>query len=240
MRCERASALLKTAYAEDVDEVYQLKGGIEKYMQAFPDGGHWRGKNFVFDKREAFGVDNLAGVGGVVRGKKGCAGKDQGRAEVASQCCVCRKPWDRYVGKKKCYTCGVPVLMCDRCLTEKPDKSPGRELEVRCPLCLEEGITTPATDVDFTDNGISVTTSRNSEKKGPAAKSVLKWGGGVAKEKKEKKKKRSLTSLKSKVCKFGAACYRQDCYFFHPGREPLGRSATDEESIGESKKRFKR
>ena len=46
--------------------MYQLQGGIEKYFKEFPDGGHWRGKNFVFDKREAFGADNPAGVGGVV------------------------------------------------------------------------------------------------------------------------------------------------------------------------------
>jgi hypothetical protein len=43
-----------------------------------------------------------------------------------SRCCCCSAPWDRYIGKKKCYTCGVPVLMCDKCCTAKPDKTPGR------------------------------------------------------------------------------------------------------------------
>lgn len=60
----------------------------------------------------------------------------------------------RYIGKKKCYTCGVPVLMCVPCMTEKIDTVSGRELEVRCPLCKEEQITVPASETMLTDNGI--------------------------------------------------------------------------------------
>eukprot|EP00602_Paraphysomonas_sp_CaronLab_P003052 CAMPEP_0185033524 /NCGR_PEP_ID=MMETSP1103-20130426/22537_1 /TAXON_ID=36769 /ORGANISM="Paraphysomonas bandaiensis, Strain Caron Lab Isolate" /LENGTH=280 /DNA_ID=CAMNT_0027569817 /DNA_START=24 /DNA_END=863 /DNA_ORIENTATION=+ len=55
VRCERASALLKHEYGDTIEGVFQLKGGIESYMQKFPDGGFWEGKNYVFDKREAFG-----------------------------------------------------------------------------------------------------------------------------------------------------------------------------------------
>jgi hypothetical protein len=36
-----------------VGEVYQLKGGIHSYQEAFPEGGLFRGKNFVFDPRVA-------------------------------------------------------------------------------------------------------------------------------------------------------------------------------------------
>jgi len=32
VRCERASALLKREYGDDINEVYQLQGGIEKYV----------------------------------------------------------------------------------------------------------------------------------------------------------------------------------------------------------------
>lgn len=56
VRCERASALLKREVGDSVRGVFQLQGGIEKYMQEFPDGGYWHGKNFVFDKREAVGA----------------------------------------------------------------------------------------------------------------------------------------------------------------------------------------
>ena len=34
-----------------VKGVYQLQGGVDKYFKAFEDGGHWKGKNYVFDKR---------------------------------------------------------------------------------------------------------------------------------------------------------------------------------------------
>jgi predicted sulfurtransferase len=213
VRCERASALLKTQMAEAVPEVYQLQGGIEKYMQEFPDGGFWRGKNFVFDKREAFGADNLAGVGGVVEGKKKKKKNKGDDPNIMGQCCVCNKQWDRYIGKKKCYTCGVPVLMCDSCMSLKPDKATSEEtkLTVRCPLCKEEGIVVPAADQTFTNNGIDV------DKKGGkagASTTVLKWGGGHAKE---KKKERTLKRTgKDKECKFGDACSREGCWFSHP------------------------
>jgi predicted sulfurtransferase len=48
VRCERASAYLK-AHTK-AQEVYQLEGGVHKYVEEFPDG-HFRGKNYVFDGR---------------------------------------------------------------------------------------------------------------------------------------------------------------------------------------------
>jgi len=30
--------------------VYQLSGGIQRYLEAFPDGGFFHGENFVFDE----------------------------------------------------------------------------------------------------------------------------------------------------------------------------------------------
>ena len=139
-------------------------------------------------------MDNLNGDGGVV--KKG--------ANTASipgcSCVVCKKPWDRYIGKKKCHTCGVPVLLCDGCLTDHRDRDP---LSVRCPLCVEKNVTVKVEDVEWTSNGTKAGTEG-------AAPSVLKWGGGHAKEKKRKRK------LQRKVCKFGSQCHRDDCFFLHP------------------------
>lgn len=66
VRCERASVLLNQHLGDKVNGIYQLQGGIEKYMQEYPDGGFWKGKNYTFDKREAFGIDDPAGVGGVM------------------------------------------------------------------------------------------------------------------------------------------------------------------------------
>ena len=58
VRCERASALLKQKIETEDDTkslgikgVYQLQGGIDKYFKEFPEGGLWKGKNYVFDKR---------------------------------------------------------------------------------------------------------------------------------------------------------------------------------------------
>lgn len=40
-----------------IQEVYQLQGGIDKYFKQFPDGGFWKGKNYVSRRRpmEAMG-----------------------------------------------------------------------------------------------------------------------------------------------------------------------------------------
>ncbi|KAL9178295.1 hypothetical protein ACHAXT_001723 [Thalassiosira profunda] len=256
IRCERASAYLNKKMGSEVKGVYQLQGGIERYLQAFPEGGFWRGKNFVFDKREAIGAGNANGDGGVVR-------KDRKSAlPWGTECAKCRKPWDRYIGKRKCYTCGVPVLVCDECMSsqsssahkkkkkkrrkEKTNKDgtndkveasndatvEAKEERIRCPLCVEEGVTVPAEDVEYTDNGVRgrlrsssfsegaepslVTASADEPKqksKDKAAKSVLKWGGGHASKKKEKRK------YSRRPCQFGAHCVRKDCFFYHPERE---------------------
>jgi UPF0176 protein len=53
IRCEKASAyLLSRGFAE----VYHLKGGILKYLEAVPQNqSRWRGECFVFDERVALG-----------------------------------------------------------------------------------------------------------------------------------------------------------------------------------------
>lgn len=229
IRCERASAYLKKEMGNEVEGVYQLQGGIERYLQAFPDGGFWRGKNFVFDKREAVSAFDKDGDGGVIRkkNKKDKVNKEVGEDDLPAKCCVCSKKWDRYVGKKKCYTCGVPVLMCETCMSLKPDKTKGWELKVRCPLCVEENITVPASEVEFTENGVkskklnddddaadaAAADGLGSDKKRKAADSVLKWGGGHAKNKKLQR------IAKRRLCQFGTECIRKNCIFAHPERD---------------------
>jgi len=106
--------------------------------------------------------------------------------------------------------------MCEKCMSLKPDKTKGSELKVRCPLCVEENITVPASEVEFTDNGVKNKKQDGKEttvNKGKAADSVLKWGGGHAKSKKLQRK------AQRRVCQFGSECVRNDCMFNHPGRE---------------------
>ena len=53
IRCEKASAYL---LARGFDEVYHLKGGILRYLEAMPEQeSRWRGECFVFDERVALG-----------------------------------------------------------------------------------------------------------------------------------------------------------------------------------------
>lgn len=221
VRCERASAYLNNTIGSSVKGVYQLQGGIERYLQEFPDGGHWRGKNFVFDKREAIGAGDINGDGGVVeRHEKKHAKATSGPASIQTKCCLCDKPWDRYVGKKKCSTCGVPVLMCDTCMSDKKKQS---ENSVRCPLCVEENVTVKVEEVEWTNNGLDIASS-SMKKVAPsmdesskatlcaskAAPSILKWGGGHAATKKDRRR------FKNTPCRFGADCKRKDCFFAHP------------------------
>src|SRR3954465_14484565 len=53
IRCEKASSYL---LSRGFTEVYHLKGGILKYLEAVPESGsRWRGECFVFDDRVALG-----------------------------------------------------------------------------------------------------------------------------------------------------------------------------------------
>ena len=61
--------------------------------------------------------------------------KEKESTDILGKCESCHKPWDKYRGKRRCPTCGVPLLICKDCdgIIKKHDKS------VRCDLCVEEG-----------------------------------------------------------------------------------------------------
>lgn len=54
-----------------------------------------------------------------------------------SQCEACQKPWDRFGGKRRCPTCGVPSLICKECFDKK---GKANLKDVRCDLCVAENI----------------------------------------------------------------------------------------------------
>ncbi|KAM6924256.1 thiosulfate sulfurtransferase/rhodanese-like domain-containing protein 2 [Xenentodon cancila] len=89
IRCERGSAYLRSKNV--CKEIYQLKGGIHKYLERFPEG-FYRGKLFVFDERYAISSNN----------------------DVISGCRYCSCPWDQY---ELCTTqfCCQLVLSCTTC-----------------------------------------------------------------------------------------------------------------------------
>ncbi|KAH8094057.1 hypothetical protein JL720_4046 [Aureococcus anophagefferens] len=112
IRCERASALLHdmnaaptcesqedcankaaaAALLEGADppkEILMVRGGIERYLRTFPEGGYWRGANYLFDKRFEQRPERQAD-----------------RRPLGS-CAACLAPCDEYRGK---FACGKQIF----------------------------------------------------------------------------------------------------------------------------------
>jgi len=130
IRCERATALLnQMTEASDEFEtkgVVMVRGGIERYLKTYKEGGYWKGKNYLFDKR----MDQAPPE------------KSQQALEkdVESHCCICEKKYAQYRGQHKCahslpsgLQCSVPVIVCDDCQSSAESR-PG---SLSCPLCKE-------------------------------------------------------------------------------------------------------
>lgn len=121
VRCERASGflqsmLLQEETTEQLPEIYQLHGGIQRYLEhvnitsedtgdtADAPASYYRGKNFVFDPRR---TDPLTGNTSVVVGR----------------CRVCDRPHDDYDNgaspaeshPARCCRCRVLLLVCPAC-----------------------------------------------------------------------------------------------------------------------------
>src|SRR3989344_2479195 len=65
VRCEKASGLL---LSEGFSDVYQLNGGIQSYLEKYPEG-YFAGKLYVFDNRLTLGVNT---VGKCMKCNKSC------------------------------------------------------------------------------------------------------------------------------------------------------------------------
>lgn len=108
VRCERASLFLKNLLeqraAQGQPEIYQLHGGIQRYLE-HSDPVHFHGKNFVFDPRR---VDPHHGN------------------TVVGRCLLCQQPHDDYdnghapsQGKEtRCCHCRSLILVCTDCRTK--------------------------------------------------------------------------------------------------------------------------
>ena len=106
VRCERASALIQS-HGAGFDQVYQLSGGIHRYVEKYGAQGCFKGKNFVFDDR----MSTLA--------------NDQ----VCGKCAVCSVPFDDYTVGCRCSRCRLRILVCDACNAAEP------EVHRVCELC---------------------------------------------------------------------------------------------------------
>ena len=124
IRCERASALLNEMTEADpsfqTNGVYELRGGIHRYMTSYPEGGHWKGKNYVFDKR-----------------REQVPSQKRIPDEALSCSSVCLSKWDSYRNEFKCSDCKCPVLVCDTCrfsIERNEDDAPDPNA-LQCDLC---------------------------------------------------------------------------------------------------------
>lgn len=138
IRCERATALLNqmTTVSADLNlkGVYHCRGGIERYVKTYAEGGYWRGKNYLFDRR----MEQTPQI----------KSSDDVESDIESKCCLCKVKWTVYRGQFKCHRslCGVPVIVCDFCArpaTENPRR-------LICELC-QEGYRAPVEAPDLVD-----------------------------------------------------------------------------------------
>ncbi|TYI46903.1 hypothetical protein E1A91_D13G136100v1 [Gossypium mustelinum] len=93
IRCEMASAYIRSKGA-GFENVFQLYGGIQRYLEQFPDGGFFRGKNFVFDHRISVGSSDTS---------------------IMGACLICGSSYDNYSSRCRCTHCRILVLVCDSC-----------------------------------------------------------------------------------------------------------------------------
>ncbi|GIL76485.1 hypothetical protein Vretifemale_6158 [Volvox reticuliferus] len=110
VRCERASAYLREKGPE-FSRVFQLSGGIQRYLERFPDGGYFRGKNFLYDDRIAVGPE----ISEQVSPRPWCSSSSSPSPGVVGRCLMCRCSWDDYGARLRCSRCRLLVLICDTC-----------------------------------------------------------------------------------------------------------------------------
>ena len=91
IRCERATAYLNEK--KIAKKVYQIKGGIHRYTEEYPNG-FFRGKNYVFDGRISLKIND----------------------DILSTCTICKVRCDEY---NNCInaSCNNHFIACSPCVT---------------------------------------------------------------------------------------------------------------------------
>lgn len=92
VRCERASTYVKNKGV--AKEVYQIEGGIHRYIEKYPDG-FFRGKNYVFDNRIATKAND----------------------DILGSCRLCKASIDDYTNCVNA-ECNLHYITCPECKIE--------------------------------------------------------------------------------------------------------------------------
>lgn len=103
IRCEKASVMLKK---RGVKNVFQLKGGIHRYLEEFGETGFFKGQNFVFDQRVAMKPSECC---------RNAVNDECASNIVVGKCIECSTPYDELCGSRICTVCRDPVLVCPSC-----------------------------------------------------------------------------------------------------------------------------
>ncbi|XP_049403303.1 rhodanese-like domain-containing protein 6 [Solanum stenotomum] len=133
IRCEMASAYIRSKGA-GFENVFQLYGGIQRYLEQFPDGGFFRGKNFVFDHRVSVGSSD---------------------SRILGTCLLCSSPFDDYSSRTRCTYCRMLVLVCDNCRT--------KDSSYVCELCQKNSQCIQLTSATEFDNSVEISEVRELE-----------------------------------------------------------------------------
>jgi len=110
IRCERATAYLKEKGV--AKQVYQVEGGIHRYVEQYPDG-YFRGKNYVFDGRVAVRVNN----------------------DILGSCALCATPYDDYTNCLNA-RCNNHFICCPACIEQL-----GNTCSTACQQAIAHGTT---------------------------------------------------------------------------------------------------
>jgi predicted sulfurtransferase len=111
IRCERATSYLNAKNVANT--VYQISGGIHRYVEQYPDG-FFRGKNYVFDHRISLKVND----------------------DILGSCLLCATPCDDYANCLNAQ-CNKHFISCAPCL-QKFDGTCSEQ----CNLLIKTGQTT--------------------------------------------------------------------------------------------------
>ena len=94
IRCEILTSLMKN---RGFKEVYQIDGGIVKYIEKYGDKGLWEGSLYVFDNRMGL--------------------KPSDETNDIGECSYCAKNTSRYINCEN-KQCNQLILVCENCDTE--------------------------------------------------------------------------------------------------------------------------
>jgi predicted sulfurtransferase len=136
IRCEKASVMFQKFLSEsnsgnttaNNNHVYQLSGGIHRYIEQYGSKGYFKGKNFVFDQRivqypsdydDNNGLDKLNHQEQpTVHHPNNQTNNNENDPNIVGQCIECHHPYDVLCGSRICTVCRDLVLICTTCQTK--------------------------------------------------------------------------------------------------------------------------